>query len=509
MSIRHACHSRQKLSVLLLAQIAAAVVLTVVYLASIPDVQLKTSENLRHTAVKLSALDSGKLRVFVVQTPDYQHGASPQQMYGFAQLGNILDADSSMWTSYYEYQDCWWINQMNLSPLRVHDPESADIIFIAARFDTRRHNITEEIKSFMETANARFPLLGQKPHVICLNNPFFMYTIYANTLVSMPQSSQFTFISIETYSGPSGPSSANWITAPYMAHVHWHQGMPKQLPFNATLVQATKKRLAFMSGSRFQDHMSNKAAMRDSCIAHEEQCMYIQWTGEWESALAVFEGMRASWFTLMPRGDFITRNSLYDAIMAGSIPVVTTPDVSNYMPFSDLLDWDLGMLKLPRNAIEGIEVQSIDEDTAEQDSVSAAHMHDDDAALPDNTKKPFGNTATWLGNTENETAVQHGHTVVATVQASASSGQPSLIAWLGDTWDEVQTLAKQEFLHEHMHVMQYAINPTHEVIRFDEMFLERIEDDAFTFTWKAVLRNLCQRKTLPANRCEPSAIAVE
>ena len=520
--ITNALDSRQKLLFLLLAQTACIVVLTTTNLANTPVLQSEANQTSQY---------SSELKVYVIQTPDYHQDASPQHRYGFAQLGDILDATTSLWTSFlegvpsYERQDCWWINQMNLSPLQVHDPDSADIIFIAARFDTRRGKINEEIQSFMETANVTFPFLGQKPHVIALNNPFPIYTGYAPSLISMPHSSQFTFISIEAYSPPSGPSSANWITAPYMAHVHWHQGMPKQPPFEASRVKAMKKRLACMSGARFLDHMTNKGAMREACIANEEQCKYVQWEGERESAVEVFEAMRSSWFTLMPKGDFVTRNSMYDAIMAGSIPVVTIPDITDYMPYSDVLDWNSGMLQLPKNVIAGIEVCRVsgDEDSC---SESGAPTDDDNTTrnsennsvmrhgasqsdegtirhLKENSGRPLDKTPKT--QVQPEPVGQHRNRL----QSDQTARKGDLITWLTETWDEAQTLAKQKFLHEHMHVMQYAINPRHELIRFDKMFLEHVDDDAFTFTWKAVLRNLCQRKVLPAQRCSPLAVSLQ
>ena len=40
------------------------------------------------------------------------------------------------------------------------------------------------------------------------------------------------------------------------------------------------------------------------------------------------------------------------------------------------------------------------------------------------------------------------------------------------------------------HIFQYSLNPKHELIRFDQMDQIDGEDDAFTFTWKAILRKV-------------------
>jgi len=408
---------------------------------------------------------SSQLRVFVAQTPAYQHDSRPQDRYGFATLGEILDVDNQLWTSYYEHQDSWWINQMNISPLQVSNAEDADIVFVAAHFDSRRPNISEEVQDFMAAALDTFPDLGQKPHVIALNNPFHVYTYYVSTIQTMPQSELFTFVTIEAHS-TNQYSSANWITAPYMAHVHWHQGLPAQ-GFNATEVKEAKKRLALMSAGRFLDHMTSKGAMRDSCEAHAEHCMFVQWQGENESASTVFEGMKTSWFTLMPRGDFVTRNSLYDAIMASSIPVVDVSDITNYMPYKDMIDWDHGMVHLPESSVDAASEFRHADETLQQSHQQAA---------------------------------PHGQLKFEQVSLT---DQFDFVDWLNRTWNEDDVLTRQKFLHAHKHVMQYSVNPDHHLVRFDTMFDRHPADDAFTFTWKAILRNLCERSALPAHRCTP------
>ena len=41
-------------------------------------------------------------------------------------------------------------------------------------------------------------------------------------------------------------------------------------------------------------------------------------------------------------------------------------------------------------------------------------------------------------------------------------------------------------------IFQYSLNPSHELIRFDKMTQLHKDDDAFTFTWKAILRHICK-----------------
>ena len=49
-------------------------------------------------------------------------------------------------------------------------------------------------------------------------------------------------------------------------------------------------------------------------------------------------------------------------------------------------------------------------------------------------------------------------------------------------------------------VFQYSLNPLHELIRFDKLHTLAAEEDAFTYTWKAVLRRICSQGWLP-QRC--------
>ena len=52
-------------------------------------------------------------------------------------------------------------------------------------------------------------------------------------------------------------------------------------------------------------------------------------------------------YTLMPRGDFITRNSFYEALCAGTIPVVVETDYFMHCAFSDVVDYRHFVTVLP------------------------------------------------------------------------------------------------------------------------------------------------------------------
>jgi hypothetical protein len=70
---------------------------------------------------------------------------------------------------------------------------------------------------------------------------------------------------------------------------------------------------------------------------------------------------------------------------------------------------------------------------------------------------------------------------------------------------EEDMLKQVQALHAVRHLMQYALRPEHLLIRFDELEVLHALDDAFTASVKAVLRNLCGRGRLPAQRCAPGS----
>ena len=68
-------------------------------------------------------------------------------------------------------------------------------------------------------------------------------------------------------------------------------------------------------------------------------------------------------------------------------------------------------------------------------------------------------------------------------------------------FNRTQALQKLEHIHRVRHVMQFSLNPQHQLLGFQQMCTLDDADDAFTFTIKAVMRNLCRRQLLPKGRC--------
>ena len=78
-------------------------------------------------------------------------------------------------------------------------------------------------------------------------------------------------------------------------------------------------------------------------------------------------------YTLMPRGDFVTRNSFYEALCAGSIPVVMDEDYFMHCAFSSVIDYSDFVRTIPEADFMGDESKNVLE--------LLSGMHDTTAAV--------------------------------------------------------------------------------------------------------------------------------
>ncbi len=69
----------------------------------------------------------------------------------------------------------------------------------------------------------------------------------------------------------------------------------------------------------------------------------------------------------------------------------------------------------------------------------------------------------------------------------------NIVSILKETFDEGDALQRTSYIHSVRHVFQYMLNPVHELIRWDQRARLHQDDDAFTFTMKSVLKNVCSR----------------
>ena len=81
---------------------------------------------------------------------------------------------------------------------------------------------------------------------------------------------------------------------------------------------------------------------------------------------------------------------------------------------------------------------------------------------------------------------------------------PNIIDRLDEQVSASRRLQMVAALQRVAQVFQYVVTPVYSLVRFDTMHAVVEHDDAFTATLKAVLRNVCGRGQLPAERCSSS-----
>ena len=72
------------------------------------------------------------VRIFVAELPPQFQSWSPEELWGFRGLGHAVDIKQSLWEANWHSVDKWWINQLNVSPLRTAEVSEADVVFVPA-----------------------------------------------------------------------------------------------------------------------------------------------------------------------------------------------------------------------------------------------------------------------------------------------------------------------------------------------------------------------------------------
>lgn len=83
----------------------------------------------------------------------------------------------------------------------------------------------------------------------------------------------------------------------------------------------------------------------------------------------------------------------------------------------------------------------------------------------------------------------------------SSNSSRNVIDILTEAFIPDAAVQRLQYIQEIKHIFQYMLNPLHELIRFDQLDQIMFDDDAFTMTMKAALRQLCKQQALPESRC--------
>ena len=119
---------------------------------------------------KLS-LTYGTLSIYVADIPDiYISGPfgkgleETNRRYGHTSFGSLLSAEHDLWASNWEDVIAWFIEQMETSPLRTYDANSADMIFVPAMLNQLN---SSQHYQFITEADQFLPYLTSKPTCLC------------------------------------------------------------------------------------------------------------------------------------------------------------------------------------------------------------------------------------------------------------------------------------------------------------------------------------------------------
>ena len=72
-------------------------------------------------------------------------------------------------------------------------------------------------------------------------------------------------------------------------------------------------------------------------------------------------------------------------------------------------------------------------------------------------------------------------------------GSANILDELKQSFDKSQAIERLQYIQTVRHVFQFSLNPDHDVILWAKQGQLSPKDDGFTFTMKAVMRNLCSR----------------
>jgi hypothetical protein len=154
--------------------------------------------------------------------------------------------------------------------------------------------------------------------------------------------------------------------------------------------------------------------------------------------------MKGAWYTFHGMPDFALRSALFQALLLESIPVISDADALRHVPliYSDVLDYS------------------------------------------------------------KFTVVLNGSVAGGFMDKSSSWHSQNVIDLLIQQFNQTQALRMIEHMHGLRQVMQFALNPNHDLLRFDQMLEMKRDDDAFTFSMKALMRRLCSKSMLRSDKCE-------
>ena len=347
------------------------------------------------------------------------------------------------------------------------------------------------IVDFWASAPQLLPLLGAKPHRMALSEietmihqgcgegrgiPLACHPLAAHMTFATPDAltERHPTAWHQRYNGRA-PLHNNSIAISYLGHIHRVIMQHRAQLLAKAGVAAQKQLLASMSFAHARG-VQLRTELVEQCNAEPSECWHMHYSGFAE----VVESYRSAWFCVQPYGDCHTRSALLDCQASGlAVPAVFDEYLLDMLPFADVVDY--------RSMVAYV---------AEED------------VMP-----PYGNLLRQLRALGNDT---RGAMMSRMQQTSHAFQYPvSLVRGFmaGSELDRLHVgcVLCVLALECHMRVARprpvecqkprcraeppggLQVQPNQVLMRLDSLSLVHPLDDAFTMSFKAVLRHACRR----------------
>ena len=179
--------------------------------------------------------DDDLLKVFIASIPEQYaspKGMNFEEIVGTDVIGAKISESLYMWDSVWHHVDKWWIHQLTVSQMRVHEVEDSDIVFIPGHYYFSGKD-GEKFWLMMQNAYSIFPYLGEKPHLLVLNHPLDIFIgnlkVSPETAITMVTMNNAPFKNISS-NHEYRRQSLRTVIAPYFWRTHQHPGILREKP---------------------------------------------------------------------------------------------------------------------------------------------------------------------------------------------------------------------------------------------------------------------------------------
>ena len=267
--------------------------------------------------------------------------------------GAMLDNDNGLFQTWQFSLYKTVISRLRVSEYRTRDPSKATSFIVP--FDLGVHSYIDHLTGEPRLAAPHGRQAGRLLREYCNGNQrdifwknqghdhFVLFSITAYQMVGMMVKEFYMFIcqnctviTIETSPTKTaipGRTRKGWFAAPYPSSFHWHESI-KYLPWevpksnsNDKLKYPERNILALFIGSVKPSQPASRAlrqTLHAQCI-RDDSCQWHETAHACNGVVNATNTMllfRKSVFCPAPAGDSITRKSIFDALVAGCIPVL-------------------------------------------------------------------------------------------------------------------------------------------------------------------------------------------